>query len=751
MPSRNVSHRNGVGPLAFFGEDIKALALAAWEAIPNASSLVFDTEPRYIVARGPALALHGFTSTDLEGQLAEDALPPERWKLYEPLYRGALEGETRSIEVTSTDENHWCQVQVGPLRGDDGSIVGGVSLAVDTTDLKHAEERYRRLLESSPGAMIVADGGGVIRDANSECQRLFGYPRENLLGAPVEMLVPERFRGKYREDWAYFVRARGTRPTGSGPELMARHKDGSEFPVDISLNSDETDEGVFVTAAIRDLRAERELAESLNLLEALSSTAPVGMIFVDPDLRVRRINETLAALNGAPIEDQIGRPAAELVPEIWPQLEPAYQHVIKTGEALLNQDVRFSPPAAPGKSLVFLTSYYPVNLDGKLLGIGVVAVDVTEARNASEFQQAVMDNMAEGVYVQDREGRLTYMNAAATRMLGFSQDELLGKSMHDAVHFQHADGSDFPAEECHLLQSQVEGQTFRKTEDAFTRKDGEIFPTAYSAAPMHIGADEHGLVVVFRDVSAEQAEKTRERRELQSMVWVGRIRDALDEDRLVLYSQPIVPLGDGIPREELLLRMLGHDGELILPGNFLPAAEKYGLIGEVDRWVISQAVRLTQDGRRVDANLSGVSISNLDLMSEIERQIRESAADPSLLGFELTETALMRNPDVGKNFAEHAIGLGHSLSLDDFGTGYGGLTYLRQIPFTFIKLDISFIQGLPTSTANQHVVKGIVNLAKGFGCETVAEGVEDAETLQLLRDLNVDFIQGYYVGRPVPA
>ena len=99
---------------------VEALALAAWDALPDASSLVFDTDLRYVVARGKALGLHGFTSMNLEGELAADALPPERWKLFEPLYRGALVGETGSVEVSSLAEGQWCRVQVGPLRGPDG-------------------------------------------------------------------------------------------------------------------------------------------------------------------------------------------------------------------------------------------------------------------------------------------------------------------------------------------------------------------------------------------------------------------------------------------------------------------------------------------------------------------------------------------------------------------------------------------------------------------------------------------------------
>ena len=179
---------------------------------------------------------------------------------------------------------------------------------------------------------------------------------------------------------------------------------------------------------------------------------------------------------------------------------------------------------------------------------------------------------------------------------------------------------------------------------------------------------------MFRDVTQEKEDQAAGRRELASLSWVGRIRDAIDENRLVLYSQPIVPLAGGQPSEELLLRMIGRDGEVILPGTFLPVAEKYGLIGEIDRWVISQAVRLAAHGRRViEANLSAVSIGTSDLLSFIERQLRETGAPAGNLIFEITETALIEDAAAGEAFARGIAELGCGLALDDFGTGFGSL------------------------------------------------------------------------------
>jgi EAL domain-containing protein (putative c-di-GMP-specific phosphodiesterase class I) len=226
---------------------------------------------------------------------------------------------------------------------------------------------------------------------------------------------------------------------------------------------------------------------------------------------------------------------------------------------------------------------------------------------------------------------------------------------------------------------------------------------------------------------------------------VGRVREALDEERFVLYSQPIIPLTGGQPSKEVLLRMVASDGEVIPPGAFLPVAEKYGLITEIDQWVAKQAVRLAATGRHVSVNLSTESIVSLDLVAMIDREMGEAGADPANLVFEITETALMRDSAKGEAFACGVVDLGCSVALDDFGTGFGTFTHVKKLPIRYLKIDIEFVRDLVASSANQHVGKAIVNLAHGFGCQTVAEDVEDGQALALLQDYGVDFAQGYYL------
>lgn len=492
--------------------------------------------------------------------------------------------------------------------------------------------------------------------------------------------------------------------------------------------------------------ADRRTAETLSLIEALQATTPVAFGFLDRDLRIQRVTPRMADLAGVQdLQDAIGRPLPEVAPEIWRRIEEDVRAVLEGAPPRDREVVR-----GPEGARHWQVSFFPVRSgDDEVLGVGIVGVDVTGQREADHLRSVIVNNMAEGLYALDSEGRVMFMNPAASKMLGWTEDELRGREMHPLVHFQAADGTPLPPEHCDVMNVRARRRVSRG-QDAFTRRDGSIMPVSYSAAPLSVGEGAQGVVVTFRDISDDQAAHARAQRELDSLAWVGRIRDALDEDRLVLHGQRIVPLRGGAHSQELLLRMVGRTGEVVPPRSFLPVAERFGLIREVDRWVISHAIRLASEGRRVEANLSADSIASLDVLPFIEHAIHESGADPGHLVFELTETALMRDVQAGEAFAHGLAHLGVGLALDDFGTGFGSFTYLKRLPVGFLKIDTDFVRDLPTNSANQHLVQATVNIAQGFGQQTIAEGVEDEETLAMLRDYGVDFAQGFHLGRPIP-
>jgi len=241
-------------------------------------------------------------------------------------------------------------------------------------------------------------------------------------------------------------------------------------------------------------------------------------------------------------------------------------------------------------------------------------------------------------------------------------------------------------------------------------------------------------------------------------VEVERIRHALEEDRMVLFSQPILALdNDEISQHELLLRLPDPEtGTLIPPSAFLYSAERSGLIQAIDGWVVRKAIGLIAEHARaglrlvLHVNLSGKSIGDQRLAALIEEALSESGIDPAQLVFELTETAAISNIEAAKAFAIQLHGCGCRFALDDFGAGFGSFYYLKSLPFDYLKIDGDFIRGLAASPMNQLLVSAIVSIARGMGKKTVAEFVADEETVGLLRKLGVDLAQGYHIGVPRP-
>ncbi|MGA7435200.1 MAG: EAL domain-containing protein [Solirubrobacterales bacterium] len=244
----------------------------------------------------------------------------------------------------------------------------------------------------------------------------------------------------------------------------------------------------------------------------------------------------------------------------------------------------------------------------------------------------------------------------------------------------------------------------------------------------------------------------------QSMDWVQRIRGALSDDRFVLYAQPISSFRPGgRTHHELFLRMVDEDGEIVPPGAFLPVAERHDLIQEIDRWVIRQAIRILADypggehGPRLCVNLSGRSVGDPAVLEVISTELSQTGVDPSGLILEVTETSAIGNIASAQTFASSLARLGCRFALDDFGTGFASFYYLKHIDCDYVKIDGEFIRQIANDPTDRLLVKALVQISKGMGKLTVAEQVEDAETLELLREYGVDFAQGYHLGRPCPV
>ena len=235
----------------------------------------------------------------------------------------------------------------------------------------------------------------------------------------------------------------------------------------------------------------------------------------------------------------------------------------------------------------------------------------------------------------------------------------------------------------------------------------------------------------------------------ESLTWIERIREAIDDRRLIVYAQPIVDLEQGkTDRDELLVRMLDSDGNVIAPGQFLPTAERFGLIEKIDRLVLAKAVELAGRSRPIAVNLSGPSLSSSHLLLDDVRTAIANGVDASRLNFEITETAAVANLEQAESLARSLRDLGCGLGLDDFGTGFSSFSYLKHLPVSHVKIDIEFVRDVGWSAFDQRVVAAIVDIAQTLGIETVAEGVEDAQSLAILQGLGVGYAQGFYLSRP---
>jgi len=238
-----------------------------------------------------------------------------------------------------------------------------------------------------------------------------------------------------------------------------------------------------------------------------------------------------------------------------------------------------------------------------------------------------------------------------------------------------------------------------------------------------------------------------------------RMRQAIEEDRFLLYCQPILDLKtDEVSQYELLLRLPGIEGcEPLAPNSFLYVAERFGIILAIDSWVVRKAITLIAECERsgrsltLNVNLSGKSIGDPQLAVFIENALVEGGIDPSCLVFELTETAAIANLPQARAFADRMHRCGCRLALDNFGAGLASFYYLKNFPFDYLKIDGEFIHRLSVNPLDQLLVKAIVGIAQGMSKKTIAESVEDTNAVCLLRDIGVDYAQGYHISPPKPV
>jgi EAL domain-containing protein (putative c-di-GMP-specific phosphodiesterase class I) len=238
----------------------------------------------------------------------------------------------------------------------------------------------------------------------------------------------------------------------------------------------------------------------------------------------------------------------------------------------------------------------------------------------------------------------------------------------------------------------------------------------------------------------------------------NRIRAALSEHRFVPVFQPVAEVTTGrIVAVETLARLREPNGLLTAPASFLDAAERFGFVTQMDRVVIAAAFEKLVAARNrtvvnleMALNLSGLDFEDDSLVADISRLARAKGIRPERITFEITETAVLRDLARVQHFTRALTAEGFRFALDDFGVGFSSFRYLRELPVSSLKLDMSYIQNLEHKPENRVFVRGITEICRGLGVKTVAEGVESQEILEILAVLGVDRAQGYHIGHPVP-
>ena len=243
------------------------------------------------------------------------------------------------------------------------------------------------------------------------------------------------------------------------------------------------------------------------------------------------------------------------------------------------------------------------------------------------------------------------------------------------------------------------------------------------------------------------------------MRWMPRIQQALADERFRLYYQPILPVGSHAPagaRGEILIRMIDEAGRIVPPGAFLPAAERYGLMLALDRWVVRRSLEALSANSDIGGdvtfaiNISGQSLGAADFLDFVTEQIDATRVVPSKVCFEITETSAVSELAHALRFIDTLKGLGCRFALDDFGTGVSSFSYLKKLPVDYLKIDGGFVTGLVGSDVDQAMVEAVHHIGHIMGLETIAEWVESRAILLKLRQIGVNYGQGYALGHPRP-
>ncbi len=682
---------------------------------------------------------------------------------------------------------------------------------VDDTERRRAEvvarsgaAQLRATLDGVTEGVLFYDEDLVIRAVNPAGRRMVGPPGEHshaegseVLGDDGAPLAPEQ--------WPISLAGASGR-TASGVIGLRRpgHPD-RWLQVNASAVLDEGKGAPWpVVASLTDiterLQRERALVEAEQRVRSTFDAAPFGMRVSDLEGCFVEVNQAFASLLGLEVHELIGRPCREVThPDDWGAHE-AGERRLRAGEIpVFRMEKRFLHAAG---HVVWTQIDVTALRDADGVPTATVGQiqDISERRRHDEQLRHLADHDAL-TGLLNRRGFQRELDRHVAQAGRYGAGGAL--LMLDLDHFKyindtlgHKVGDEVIVAVADLLRARL-----RKT-DVVARLGGDEFAVllprgsredanqaaasvlrSLREAPPYLPALGHltltasvGVAAIEedaltgdelmvnadlamydakeggRDQAADYAAgRYREPRIKARITWMERISAALERERFVLHAQPIFDVRTGsTTMHELLLRMVGEDGELIPPATFLPVAERFELVQAIDRWVIDRACEALEEVGPLSVNVSAKSIDEAGLLDHLGAALARTGADPSRLVVEITETAAITHITHARAFAEGVRELGCGLALDDFGAGFGSFAYLKHLPFDFLKIDGQFVAEARRSEPDALIVRALRDLAHGLGRQVVAECCADAETLEWLEREGIDLAQGFHLGKPTP-
>jgi diguanylate cyclase (GGDEF)-like protein/PAS domain S-box-containing protein len=677
-------------------------------------------------------------------------------------------------------------------------------LREENTERRRVEEKYRSVSQAAHDAIISAEESGNVGSWNMGAERIFGYSAEEIVGQPLTRLLPEN---RLSAQVQAFDEATGSeKPAiqGRTMELIGLRKDGTEFPVELTLGSWEHAGRRHYTAVIRDITDRKQSEQSRRLASAVFSSAAEGLIITDREQNIVSVNPAFHEITGYSAEEALGKsPAilssgrhdASFYQHMWQSLEQTGQwkgeiwNRRKSGE-LYPEWLSLSVVRDPqGQIIHYVGAFFDISeIKTSQAQLDFLAHHdpLTNLPNRRLFMER-LDHALEQSSRRETRLAVLFIDLDRFKMVNDSLghqvgDELLVQvsrrltgCLRGADTVARLGGDEFtvllenlPSSDDILPVVQKIVETFKPS---FNILGHTLFVTpsigisrypedGKSAGALLKGADsamykakEHGRNC-YQYYSEELTELAMERLQLETQ-----LHQALNEGQLRVYYQPQIEIRtNSIVGAEALLRWEHPELGLVSPEKFIPLAESNGQIIEIGEWVLRQACEqavLWRDGGAgfcdIAVNISGKQIENKGFLEMVAQVIGETGIEPRHLELEITESRIMRRAEQTMELLKHLRELGVRIAIDDFGTGYSSLSYLKRLPIDTLKIDRSFIRDLPGDVNDAAITRAVIALGHSLHLSVIAEGVETLEQRRLLESEGCELAQGYHYSRPVPA